>query len=115
MRHLKKGRKFGRERNQRRALMKSLASSFFLSGRIKTTEAKAKEARPFIEKLLTRAKDSSQANRRILQKLLSLPVTEKAIGHARAMADRKGGYTRIIKLGRRISDSAKMAVLELVK
>ena len=114
MRHLKKGRKFGRERDQRRALMKSLASSFFMLGRIKTTEAKAKELRPWTEKFLTRAKSPSVETRRLLRGFFSENVVKKIIKQASSL-DRQGGYTRIIKLGERKSDRAKMAVIELVK
>ena len=115
MRHLRKGRKLGRERGQRRALMKSLASSFFILGRIKTTEAKAKEARPHVEKLLTRAKQETLVNRRLLRAVLSEEATKKVFERAKEFSNRNGGYTRIIKLGARKSDSARMAILELVK
>ena len=115
MRHLKKGRKFGRETDQRRALMKSLASSFFMLGRIITTEAKAKELRPYAEKMITRAKSPSLANRRLLSAVLSEKVTKKLVERAKEYSGRPGGYTRIIKMGPRKSDSAKMAILELVK
>lgn len=115
MKHLKKGRKFSRERNQRRALMKSLASSFFVVGRIKTTEAKAKELRPFVEKFITRAKNPTIANRRFLLKFFSDKVVKKIIEHANLLRERNGGYTRIIKIESRKIDSAKMAIIELVK
>jgi large subunit ribosomal protein L17 len=115
MRHLKKGRKFGRERDQRQALMKSLASSFFMLGRIKTTEAKAKELRPYAEKLITRAKKGKRVDRQILQRTLSHEVVKKLLNHASAFTGRNGGYTRIVKLGSRKSDSARMAIIELVK
>ena len=115
MRHLKKGRKFGRETGVRRALMKSLASSFFMLGRITTTEAKAKELRPFAEKLITRAKDPTLANRRVLAPMLSDKVAKKLIDQAKGFAGRNGGYTRVIKLGARRSDGARMAIIELVK
>lgn len=115
MRHLKKGRKFGRVTKQRRALMKSLASSFFMLGRIKTTEAKAKELRPFVEKHITRAKNPTVANRRLLARIFSKPVISHLVSHGETFRDRKGGYTRIIKLGQRKSDSAHMAILELVR
>src|SRR3989344_9347938 len=105
MRHLKKGRKFGRERNQRRALMKGLASSFFMSGKMKTTEAKAKELRPFVEKIITRAKSSSQADKRIISSLLGDRVARKVAEEAKKFSGRAGGYTRVIKLGERKSDS----------
>ncbi len=115
MKHLRKGRKFGRERNQRRALMKSLASSFFMLGKIKTTEAKAKELRPFAEKFITRAKSPILTNRRILRKFFSELEVKKILEHADKLSDRKGGYARILKLGVRKSDGARMAIIELVE
>jgi large subunit ribosomal protein L17 len=115
MRHLKKGRKFGREKDQRRALMKSLASSFFVSGRIVTTEAKAKELRPRVEKIITRAKNYTLASRRRIESELSRSAAQKVQDAAKTFMSRPGGYTRITKLGARKSDSARMAVIELVK
>ena len=113
MRHLKKGRKFGRERDQRRALMKSLASSFFMLGRIKTSEAKAKELRSLAEKFLTRAKNHTPADIRFLQRFFAPLVVKKILEQASGL-DRKGGYTRVIKAGPRQSDGAKMAIIEFV-
>lgn len=115
MRHLKRGRKFGRERNQRRALLKSLASSFFMSGRINTTEAKAKELRPFAEKFITRAKFGTLQNRRMLQRFFSEKVVRKVFETAKANSHRSGGYTRIVKIGPRARDGARMAIIELIK
>lgn len=115
MRHLKKGKKFGRERNQRRALMKSMADSFFMHGRIRTTEAKAKALRPYVEHALTRAKSPALADRRMLIAQSSPLLARRAIRMAEETAGRRGGYTRIVKLGERRSDSAKMAMLEMVK
>lgn len=115
MRHLKKGRKFGRETGVRHALMKSLAAAFFLKSRIQTTEAKAKELRPYVEQFITRAKEPTIANRRLLAKYFTDAVVRRIFTHGSAMQSRKGGYTRIIKINPRKSDSARMAVLELVK
>ena len=115
MRHLHKGRKFGRKRDQRRAFLKSLASSFFIWGRIKTTEARAKEMRPFVERLLTRAKTPTLADRRILRRFLGEHAVENALRRAELLKERKGGYTRIVKAERRKSDGAEMAIIELVK
>ena len=114
MKHQGKGRIFGRKAGQRRALMKSLASSFFSLGKIKTTEAKAKEVRPHIEKWITHAKNPTLANRRILAATFSDKVVKEIIGHGVAHKERPGGYTRITKLARRPGDAAKMAVIELV-
>ncbi|MEK7082160.1 MAG: 50S ribosomal protein L17 [Patescibacteria group bacterium] len=115
MRHLKKGRKFGRVAKQRRALMKSLASSFAVSGQMQTTEAKARELRPLVEKFLTRAKTPTLANRRLLMEFFSPEDAGRMIALAVETGGRPGGYTRIVKTGFRRRDSAKMAILELVK
>ena len=114
MQHSRK-RKFGRVANQRRALAKSMASSFFMRGRITTTEAKAKELRPYVEKFVTRAKLPSVANRRFFARFFSPGVVAHIIANAEHMKKRTGGYTRIIKTGVRKSDSARMAILEFVK
>lgn len=115
MRHLKKGRKFGRETDQRHALMKALASAFFLLGRIKTTEAKAKELRPFAEKFIHRAKNPTLASKRMLHAVFAPKIVTKLVETGKSMAGKSGGYTRIIRLGARKSDSAKMAIIELAK
>jgi len=116
MRKLKQGRKLSRKRDQRKALLKSLASAVFLHNKIKTTEAKAKEASSFVEKCITRAKKGDLSSRRILAKYFSKDLNKKLVDEiAPKYKDRKGGYTRIIKLGPRKSDGAKMAIIELVK
>ncbi|MEK7083595.1 MAG: 50S ribosomal protein L17 [Patescibacteria group bacterium] len=115
MKHRGKSRILGRKAGQRRALMKSLASSFFVLGNITTTQAKAKEVRPRLEKWITKAKNPTLANRRILGATFSHAVVKTIIDRAALFAQRRGGYTRITKLGRRQSDSAQMAVIELVK
>lgn len=94
--------------------MKSLASSFFVLGKIKTTEAKAKEIRPKIEKWITRAKFPTLADRRILAATFSNDVVRRIIARAAEFSTRPGGYTRIIKLARRPGDAALMAIIELV-
>jgi len=118
MKHLKTGRKFGRERNQRRALLRSLALSLIKNDKIKTTEAKAKEIRPFVEKLVTRAKIGSIYARRVISSTLGEGQDEavkKLVDNlGPKYKDRQGGYTRITKLSPRLSDSAKMAVIEFV-
>lgn len=95
--------------------MKSLASSFFMMGKIKTTQAKAKEVRPRIEKFITKAKNPTLANRRILAATFSNDVVKIIIDRAAAFSERQGGYTRITKLVRRPGDAAQMAIIELVK
>jgi len=115
MKKLKKGRKFSREKDQRKALLKSLARAFFLKGKMKTTLAKAKEISSFSEKLITRAKKGDLASRRTLLRYFSPDLTKKIINEiAPKYKERKGGYTRVIKTGPRLSDGAKMAVIELV-
>lgn len=116
MKKLKKGRKLSRKRDQRRALLKSLALALILNEKIKTTEAKAKELRSFLEKYINRAKNSDLATRRLLLKFFPSSVVKKLIGEiGPRYKERKGGYTRIIKLGLRKSDGARMAIIELVK
>ncbi|MEK7560476.1 MAG: 50S ribosomal protein L17 [Patescibacteria group bacterium] len=115
MRHRKSGRKFGRVAKQRTALMKGLGSSFFIHGAIVTTEAKAKEMRPVVERAITRAKAGTLQARRILIARFSSAVVEKIFQSAEAAAGRPGGYTRIIKMDARPSDGARMARIELVK
>lgn len=114
MRHIKRGRTLGRPRNQRKALLKSLASSLFLFGKIQTTEAKAKEVRPFAERFVTRAKKDTLANRRFLRAFFSERAAQAVIRRGKEYEGRNGGYTRILKLGRRKGDSARMAALEFV-
>ncbi len=115
MNHSKKNRKFGRVRNQRTALMKSLVSSLISHEKIQTTEAKAKEMRPVIEKLVTRAKADTLAARRILTSRIGLVATKKLVEDiAPKYKSRSGGYTRITKLDIKRSDAAKMAQIEFV-
>ncbi len=109
-------RKFGRETDQRRALMKSLAANLILKEKIKTTEARAKEMRSLVERLISYGKKNDLASRRRLMAALPAAAAKKVYKEiAPRLADRVGGCTRIIKLGRRLSDSAKMAFIELVK
>lgn len=116
MRHHNVNRKFHRETDQRRALLKSLAGNLILRGKIKTTEAKAKEIRSFVEKLITRGKtDTVSAKRVLIAKLGSVQKANKVIKEiAPRYVERAGGYTRITKLPPRISDGSKMAIIELI-
>jgi len=112
----KQGRKFNRPQNQRKAMFKALATSFFIKGKIKTTEIKAKELQPLVEKMITKAKKGNLASRRQLLCFLSSATVKKLVDKTAVdYKRRQGGYTRIIKLGPRKSDGAKMANLELVK
>ncbi len=116
MKKRKKGRKLNRTKDQRNALLKGVSRSLFLYGKIKTTEAKAKEVSGFAEKLITRAKKGDLASKRLLLRLFSLSLVKKMIEEiAPKYKQRKGGYTRIIKLGPRKLDGAKMAIIELVE
>jgi len=115
MRHHNKNRKFGRPTDQRRALLKSLARSLTLRGKITTTEARAKEIRPLVEKLITKGKTATLANRRALITALGDEQTaSKLIETAKNYTERKGGYLRIIKMGPRKSDASPMALIEFV-
>jgi len=115
MRKRKKGRKFARKRDQRRALRKTLAGSLVEKQRIKTTLAKAKELRPFIEKLVTHARKQDVAAMRHLLRYLPKKSAKKLLNNiAPKFKDRPGGYTRIVKIGARKSDSAKLAIIEFV-
>lgn len=116
MRHSNRNKRFGRERNQRKALMRSLARSLLAHGRIRTTETKAKALRPFAERLITLARIGTAVSRRIVRARLgndlNLPKLYKEV--APKYASRTGGYTRVMKVGRRLSDGARMAIIELV-
>jgi large subunit ribosomal protein L17 len=117
MRHRKAGRQLGRRSEHRLALLRNLATSLIEEGAIETTEAKAKELRPFVEKLITKARSGTLHDRRLAVRHV----------HKRAAADklfqeigpryqtRPGGYTRILKIGHRRGDGAEMARIELVE
>ncbi|MEK7109175.1 MAG: 50S ribosomal protein L17 [Patescibacteria group bacterium] len=115
MRHGNVNRKFGRERGQRKALLKSLARSLVLRGKITTTIAKAKEIRPFVEKMVTRGRTDTVANRRLLVAALGDETTaKKLVTTAKNYEGRAGGYLRITKMGPRKGDAAQMALIEFV-
>jgi large subunit ribosomal protein L17 len=117
MRHHNNVRKFGRTKNQRNALLKGLVLSLIAHGKIETTEAKAKELRPFIEKIITKANVGTLASSRlVIAGLYNLKgASTKLIKEiAPKYKDRKGGYTRITKLPRRGGDASKMAVIEFI-
>jgi len=109
-------RKLGRNSGARRALFKSILTSFFRHGRIETTEAKAKEMRGLVDHLITLAKDGSlHARRQAIARLLDEDVVRKLFNEiGEKYQDRNGGYTRILKLGPRRGDAAPMAIIELV-
>ncbi len=116
MRHRVKGRKFNRTASHRAALMNSLATSLLKHKRIKTTEAKAKEARGFVEGIITKArKNDLHARRLVMRRIHDKEVINELFNEIiPKIGDRPGGYTRVVKLGNRIGDAAGMAILELV-
>ena len=116
MRHHDANRKFGREKKVRTALFRSLAVSLIRDEKIKTTEAKAKELRPFMEKLVTKGRGATLATRRILiEKIGGVKAAKKLIEEiAPRYEKRTGGYTRITKIAPRSGDASKMAIIEFV-
>ena len=115
MRHGNHNRIFGRETDQRAALLKSLARSLVLKGHIQTTEARAKEIRPMVEKLITRGKSATVANRRLLVAQLGDEATvTKLFKTAENYKERAGGYIRIVKMVQRKGDASPMALIEFV-
>jgi len=116
MRHQRVMKKFGRSSKHRKMLMKSLVTNLILAESIKTTLPKAKEARKDADKIVTVAKKGDLAARRLASsRLLDPKAVQKLFDKiAPAMKDRKGGYTRIVKLGTRRGDAAEMCVLQWV-
>lgn len=119
MKHQVKGRKFSRIRKQRRALLKSLVESLIIKEKMTTTEAKAKELKGIIDKIITKTKKMSDANkvaviRDLSRKVSSLAVKKLSGDFIKKFDGRTSGYTRISKLGKRKGDSAKMAVIEFI-
>ncbi len=110
-----KKRRFSRKKDQRRALLRSLTRELVLRGKIKTTLARAKEVSIFTEKEINKAKAGGLQSRRMLAGNFSSKVAKKIINEiAPRYKERKGGYTRIVRLSPRPSDGAKMAIIELV-
>jgi large subunit ribosomal protein L17 len=106
-------KKFGRVRNQRKALYKALATALINNGKIQTTQTKAKALAVYVNKLITKAKRGDLSSRRLLINSLSTVTVNKLINDiGPKLKDRKGGYTRIIKNGRRLSDGAPVAFIE---
>ncbi len=116
MRHHSNVRKFGREKTQRHALLRSLARNLIRDSRIKTTTAKAKELRPFVEKLVTKARVNTVASRRLVNSRIMSPAETKKLFDeiAPKYAKRAGGYTRIIRLPNRDLDGSSMSLIEFV-
>ncbi|MFZ2522544.1 MAG: 50S ribosomal protein L17 [Minisyncoccia bacterium] len=115
MRHHNSKRKFGRVRKVRSGLMKSLALSLVKEGKIRTTDAKARELRPFVEKMITKGKLATLASRRNLISEIGIVGAEKIVKEISPKYEKRaGGYTRITKLPERLSDGSLMAVIEFV-
>ena len=116
MRHNKNFNHLGRQAGHRKALLSNMASSLILHKRIETTLAKAKAVRQFIEPLVTKAKEDTTHSRRVVFSYLKQKeaVTELFRTIAPKIADRPGGYTRILKTGFRLGDGAEMCIIEFV-
>ena len=116
MRHRKKGRELSRTATHRKALLRNLATSLFRHERIETTTAKAKELRPYAERLITLARRGDVHSRRLAgRKIQDREVLGKLFKDiAPRFGERPGGYTRILKLGHRKGDAAEMALIEVV-
>jgi len=116
MRHRVKGRKLGRTASHRAALLSSLATSLLKYKRIKTTLAKAKETRSYVEVLITKARKGDLHNQRQVMRVLHDKEVVKELFNeiVPKVGDRPGGYTRIVKIGSRKGDAARMAIIELV-
>jgi len=116
MRHRVKGRKLGRTASHRLALLRSLAASLLKHKKIKTTTAKAKELRGFVEPLITKAKtDSVHARRYVSAQINDREIVSELFSDIISkVGERAGGYTRVVRLGQRKGDGAEMAIIELV-
>ena len=116
MRHGKKFNHLGRTADHRQAMLANMAISLIMHKRITTTLAKAKALKKYVEPLITRAKDDSTNSRRVVFRYLQNKEALKELYAvvAEKIADRPGGYTRVIKLGSRLGDGADMAFIELV-
>jgi large subunit ribosomal protein L17 len=119
MRHQKKGRKFNRSASHRKAMMSNLASALILHKRIQTTDAKGKELRGFVERLVSYAKQGDVHSRRLIHKKIkgkrAKQITNILIHDiAPTYEDRNGGYTRLIKLNNRKNDNASISLIEFV-
>ncbi len=115
MRHSQKTKELGRKRNQRKALLNTLAVSLIRDGKIKTTETKAKVLRPTIERLVTKAKVGDTSALRFVATKVGINSAKTLVSTiAPKYKSRNGGYTRIIKLNDRLSDGSKMALIEFV-
>lgn len=122
MRHGLKRNTLGRAKDQQKALLRSLSRELIINGHIKTTLSKAKVLRPFIEKIITKAKKSQASSEaaqkvhyiRLIRKELAADVIDPLMEKAKLLADRNGGYTRIIKTTKRRGDNTQMSVIQIL-
>lgn len=115
MRHLKKGRKLGTDASHTKAMLKSLTGALLANNKIKTTETRAKEIRPLVDKTITWAKKGDVHSRRLaIAAIGDKELVAKIFSEAERFEGRDGGYTRIMKLGPRKGDGAPMVIMELV-
>ncbi|MHC1737862.1 MAG: 50S ribosomal protein L17 [Ignavibacteriaceae bacterium] len=116
MRHKVKGTKLNRTASHRKALMRNMTTSLLKHKRIKTTLAKAKALRVYVEPIITKAKENDlNAKKYVMEIIKDKDVVKSLFTEIiDSVADRKGGYTRIVKLGQRLGDAAEMAIIELV-
>ena len=116
MRHNAKGKQLSRTATHRRAMLNNMAASLFAHGGVTTTQAKAKELRPFAEKLITLARRGDLHSRRLVErKIKDREITHKLFTEiGPRFAARPGGYTRILKLGHRVGDGADVSKIELL-
>jgi|SRR3989344_7515614 len=111
-----KNRKFAREKNQRKALYKALATALIENGKIKTTAAKAKSLSQFTDKLVTKAKKGDLASRKLIGYNLGSKAVKKLMNEiGPKFKNKNGGYTKVSRLGRRISDGAEMALIQFTE
>ena len=117
MRHRKKGRELGRTRSHKKAMLRNMVTSLIIHERVRTTEAKAKELRPFAERLITLAKTGDLHSRRLAgRQIADSEALRKLFDHIGPRFEtRPGGYTRILKLGARKGDGAELALIELTE
>jgi large subunit ribosomal protein L17 len=117
MKHRKTGRQFGRVRAQRKALLHALLSSLLIHGRIETTQAKAKEAKQAIDKIITKAKRAKGSSMEIVRKLqndISAEAVDVIVQNIAVFDARESGYARVVKIAPRKSDSSSMAIVEMI-
>lgn len=121
MKHLKKKKEFHRARNQRKALMFGLLSNFILSGKIKTSEAKAKEVKNTVDRIINKAKEAQDSSKkfsvvRYLEGKISKPAIKKITSDfIKEFSGRKSGYAQVVKLGARKGDASKMAIVKFTE